>query len=156
MVALGPIHFVTSSASVQYRNTVVRSASILISHSTTPLSAGVAVRSTVLLLDNFLEVREPVGPECVQPDAQLACALRSCPVETAGTGSPDIEQTRLAEHRQVLRDGRPREGEVRSDRSSGQLVVPHEREDPTSGPGGEGLQHVVYVGMLVGTNVRYD
>ncbi|HET9162882.1 MAG TPA: hypothetical protein VFN89_05475 [Solirubrobacterales bacterium] len=84
----------------------------------------------LLQLGGELQPLETFGPEAVEEVAQAGKPLGSRPVEPAGAFAPFVEQTGISQHRQMLRNSRSGDLEMRGDLAGSHLLVTNEGEDP--------------------------
>src|SRR3954447_24800733 len=128
-VASAPIHWTIFSGSVKKPNTVSGSAAILTSCSRVSVSLGVAGTGLALLLclRGALESREPRRQHLGDEAVQVGHPLGTHAVQPARALAAFVDEARLAQHLEVLRDCRLRQGEVRDHIARRALAV---RQDP--------------------------
>src|SRR5579864_359082 len=116
--------------------------------SRTSVSSSCSMRGfPLLVLFGFGSETQPVEavvPKAVDEVADLGERLGAGAVETAHTVAPLGDQPGLAEHAQVLGDGRAGDVELLGDGARGHLAVADQAEDLAAAGGREGAEHVVH------------
>ena len=87
-----------------------------------------------------------IGPELLQVGAHLLQPLWSNLVKAARSGFPLRDEAGIAEHPEVLRDGRAGHLEVGGDLTDGELCVADQQEDFAPPRLGDGLYRAVHQG----------
>src|SRR3954453_21789045 len=102
---------------------------------------------------------EPLVPELLQERADVPQTPGPRAVQAARPLAPLVEQPRLAQHAQVLRDRRARHvAELGGDGARGELVGPHQAQDVAAARVGDGLDDVLHrqARRLASTNVSVN
>jgi hypothetical protein len=136
--------------SVKNPNTVSGVASIHFSWTIGSVpTASVMAASTLFAFGLLSQHLESLVPELPEELTQAAESLRPGAVQTAGAVAPLEQQSRLAQHPQVLRDGGPGDvAEVRGYRSGRQLGVANESQDLAAVGLGDGLDGFLQQGYV--------
>src|SRR5918996_832909 len=142
--AFRPFHWIILSGSVKNSNTVAGAAAIRTSRSTMLRSSTCIAFPPFLELGRQRQTLQAFVPEALHERAQPAEALGPRPVETPGSFPALHDEPGLLQHRQVLRDRRPRHVELGRDLTGGQLGIPDELENAPAtrlGDGADGGFH---------------
>jgi hypothetical protein len=102
----------------------------------------------LFLLDLDLEPAQAVGPELVEPPAEIRQPLGSGSVVATGSLVSHIHEVGLLEHAQVLGDGRTADREVLCDPADGELLVSNELEYRPAGGFGQGSGGGIHAGSV--------